>query len=476
MFLQDPTIPASAPALYDSSSGRWCRYGDLWSEASRMAGVLGDRRKTLAFCFCRNNLASVIWYLAAVEAGHAVALLDDGLPEEFKSRLISLYAPGLILGSAETSVPAGDPGCLYDYDASSGLPQHLWRRKDALFDEISPELAVLLSTSGSTGSPKFVRLTRDNVLANAKSICAALAVRAEDRAISSLPFHYSYGLSVLNTHLLAGAVVVLTNDGLTSPGFWKLFRETECTSFAGVPYSYQVLHRLGVDALNVPSLHTMTQAGGKLHNDLVANFHETMVRRGGRFFVMYGQTEAAPRIAILPHDRLPEKLGSAGLAVPGGRFHIDADGSQTAKAGQSGELIYTGPNVMMGYATGRPDLALGDVLQGRLATGDLAYLDAEGFVYIEGRMKRDAKLFGLRLNLDEIESMLRVHGPTAVVSAQDKLLIYCEHGDEESFARYRMDLAAKLKVNHLALQFRRLERLPVTSSGKIDYQALAGNR
>jgi acyl-CoA synthetase (AMP-forming)/AMP-acid ligase II len=465
MFLQDSTIPASSVALFDSTSGRWYSYTGLWNEVARVAEGLSGR-KTLAFCFCRNDIASVVWYLAAVEAGHAVALLDDGLSAEFKARLIELYGPGLILGSAETSAASGD----YNDGAPLGDGLHLWRRKQAREEEIAPPLAVLLSTSGSTGSPKFVRLTRRNVEANARSIIAGLGIRAEDRAISSLPLHYSYGLSVLNTHLLAGATVVLTNEGLMSPGFWQVFRDKECTSFAGVPYSYQMLRRLGVEALKIPSLRTMTQAGGKLHTDLAAQFHQTMAERGGRFFVMYGQTEATARIAILPHDRLPEKLGSAGLAIAGGSLHIDA------ADGQSGELIYDGPNVMLGYANGREDLALGDVMQGRLPTGDLARLDAQGFVYIEGRMKRDAKLFGLRINLDEIESMLRVHGPTAVISAADKLLIFCEHGDEESHARYRMDLAAKLKVNHRALEFHRLEHIPMTTSGKVDYQALAGSR
>uniref|UniRef100_Q029D5 AMP-dependent synthetase and ligase n=1 Tax=Solibacter usitatus (strain Ellin6076) TaxID=234267 RepID=Q029D5_SOLUE len=447
MFLQDASIPESNLALFDAAQARWYSYGELWSEVARTAESLKGP-KALAFCFCRNNIASVVWYLAAVEAGHSVALLDDGLTPEFKTRLIELYDPELIQEAG----------------------QHEWRRTNAAGGTIASELAVLLSTSGSTGSPKFVRLTAENVSANARSISEALAIGAADRAISSLPMHYSYGLSVLNTHLLRGASMVLTNDGLMSPNFWKLFREQECTSFAGVPYSYQMLRRLGIDGLNVPSLRTMTQAGGKLHTDLVAHFHEKMVERGGRFFVMYGQTEATARIAILPHDRLPEKLGSAGVAIPGGRFHIESDGRE------SGELIYTGPNVMMGYATCREDLALGDVLQGRLATGDLARLDSEGFVTIEGRMKRDAKLFGLRINLDEIESMLRAHGPTAVISGPDKLLIYCEHGDEAAFARYRTDLAAKLKVNHRALEFFRLERLPVNGSGKIDYQALAGAR
>jgi acyl-CoA synthetase (AMP-forming)/AMP-acid ligase II len=464
MFLQDSSIPASAMALFDSSNGRWYSHGELRSEVARAAEALGTR-KSLAFCYCRNNFATLAWYLAAVEAGHAVALLDDGLSAEFKAGLIERYAPELILGSSEASVAAAG----YD-GATLGDCLHLSRRKEVQEGEIAPALAVLLSTSGSTGSPKFVRLTKDNVTANARSIVEGLAIGADDRAISSLPLHYSYGLSVLNTHLLAGAAVVLTNDGLMSPGFWQVFRETECTSFAGVPYSYQVLRRLGVEGLKIPSLQTMTQAGGKLQVDLVAQFHQTMADRGGRFFVMYGQTEATARIAILPYDRLPEKLGSAGRAIPGGSFEIDGE------VGQSGELIYRGPNVMMGYASGREDLALGDVQQGRLATGDLAHLDAEGFVYIEGRMKRDAKLFGLRINLDEIESMLRVHGPTAVIGAPDKLVIFCEHGDEESLTRYRMELAAKLKVNHRALEFHRLAQIPVTSSGKVDYQALAGNR
>jgi acyl-CoA synthetase (AMP-forming)/AMP-acid ligase II len=464
MFLQDSSIPASAAALFDSTSGRWYTHGDLRSEVARAAEALGTR-KSLVFCYCRNNFATVAWYLAAVEAGHAVALLDDGLSAEFKAGLIERYAPELILGSSEASVAAEG----YD-GAALGEGLHLSRRREGQEGEIAPALAVLLSTSGSTGSPKFVRLTKDSVTANARSIIEGLAIGADDRAISSLPLHYSYGLSVLNTHLLAGAAVVLTNDGLMSPGFWQVFRETECTSFAGVPYSYQVVRRLGVEGLKIPSLRTMTQAGGKLQVDLVAQFHQTMADRGGRFFVMYGQTEASARIAILPHDKLPEKLGSAGRAIAGGSFEIDAED------GQSGELIYRGPNVMMGYASGREDLALGDVQQGRLATGDLAHLDAEGFVYIEGRMKRDAKLFGLRINLDEIESMLRVHGPTAVIGAPDKLLIFCEHGDEESLTRYRMELAAKLKVNHRALEFHRLAQIPVTSSGKVDYQALAGNR
>jgi acyl-CoA synthetase (AMP-forming)/AMP-acid ligase II len=214
----------------------------------------------------------------------------------------------------------------------------------------------------------------------------------------------------------------------------------------------------------------MTQAGGKLHDDLIAKFHHTMSQRGGRFYVMYGQTEASPRIATLPFDRLPGKLGSAGLPIPGGSFHIDA------ADGEAGELVYSGPNVMMGYAYGREDLARGDELGGRLHTGDMARLDGDGFLYVLGRMKRDAKLFGLRLNLDEIEMMLRVHGPTAVTAEPERLCIFCEYGDEAAFQQYRHELSAKLNLAWRAFHFQRVEALPLNANGKIDYRALEALR
>jgi acyl-CoA synthetase (AMP-forming)/AMP-acid ligase II len=239
-----------------------------------------------------------------------------------------------------------------------------------------------------------------------------------------------------------------------------------------VPYSYQILNRLGLSDLNVPSLQTLTQAGGKLESSFVTKFADLMGARGGRFFVMYGQTEATARIAILPSQSISAKLGSAGKAIPGGAISIEIEPGVPAPIGEVGELVYTGPNVMMGYATSRADLPLGDVLGGVLRTGDMASIDTDGFIYMAGRAKRDAKLYGLRINLDEVEDMLRKHGPTAIVSRDDKLKIFCEYGDAAAFAGYRRDLATRLQINHLAFEFVRVDKLPTKGSGKIDYQAL----
>lgn len=446
-------------ALYDPHEARWWTYAELAASVRELAAILAAQPKSLLFNFCRNDVRSIRVYLAALEAGQPVAMLDDSLKPELKEHLLSPYGPDLIASSSLQ--PGGEL-----------LSDSLWRTHCGLRETPHARLALMLSTSGSTGSPKFVRLTRGNIEANATSIAEALAIHPDDRAITSLPIHYSYGLSVLNTHLQRGASLVLTDDGLTAPTFWKAVRELECTSFAGVPYSYQILNRLGLDGLNVPSLHTLTQAGGKLNSDLVARFSEQMRARGGRFFVMYGQTEATARIAILPSEALPEKLGSAGRAIPGGAIRIEDENGDEVPLGSPGELVYIGPNVMMGYATSRQDLALGDLLGGRLRTGDMASIDADGFIFMAGRAKRDAKLFGLRINLDEVEDMLRKHGPTAVVSRDEKLRIFCEYGDEAQFEQYRRELASQLQIHYRSFEFVRVERLPTKGSGKIDYQSL----
>jgi acyl-CoA synthetase (AMP-forming)/AMP-acid ligase II len=457
-----------SPPPFIFENGKWLSYRELTSQVRLIAALL-PRRKALAFCFCGINSATVFNYLACLEAGHAVALLDAGLNATAKSDLIARYKPELLLSSRELETDFGDYGRLPHQCGSS----RVWVR-NSFGDEPHKDLALLLPTSGSTGSPKFVRLSLRNIISNADSIRAALAITANDRAMASLPFNYSYGLSVLNSHLRSGAALALTTEGLMASGFWDVCRQAECTSMAGVPYSYQVIKRLGLEMLNVSSINTMTQAGGKLAPELISEFHTLMQRRGGRFFVMYGQTEATARMAILPFDALPAKLGSAGLPIPGGSFTIEtAPGEIATDPEIKGELVYRGANVMMGYATGRADLALGDGLNGELHTGDLCQLDADGFLYVCGRMNRDAKVAGFRINLDEVEAILKNNGPTAAIAGSNKILIYCEYGDVAYHASLRSYLASRLNLNIHAFEFRRVGSLPLKTNGKIDYASLA---
>lgn len=450
-------------ALIDGAENTSWTYGELSDEVSRRRDSLKDPKKRLLFLFCRNDLSSVAWYLAAVEAGHAVALLNDQMNMQLAANLISLYRPEWVVASLPVDTEE------YESPGVAGF----WRRKRLDWAPLHPDLALLLSTSGSTGSPKFVRLRRGNFEANAESIRQALTISDQDVPVAHLPVHYSYGLSVVNSHLLAGASILLTREGLVSAEFWEMIRRYRADSFSGVPYTYQMLRRLGLDKVNAPTLRIMTQAGGKLDTDNIVHFLERMTERQGRFFVMYGQTEATARISILPSTDLPRKLGSAGRVIPGGAVRIhDENGNPVADPEIEGELVYTGSNVMLGYATQREDLAKGDELSGCLFTGDRARLDAEGYVYILGRSKRDAKLFGLRVNLDELEAFVRLNGPAAAVASSDRVVVFCEFGTESVHSEIRAALAAKLKIHRGAFEFRRVERLPTKDTGKINYEDL----
>jgi acyl-coenzyme A synthetase/AMP-(fatty) acid ligase len=239
-------------------------------------------------------------------------------------------ADGVVFLPFETTVPAiarylaalrlGRPVVLLDPDADhSALIERFTTTS------VHPDLAVLLTTSGSTGNPKLVRLSADAVRSNAEQIAEVLGIGEGDVAITTLPLFYSYGMSVLNSHLLRGATLILERTGIMQRDFWTAVTEHEVTSMAFVPYQYEMLRRLRFDPAKYPSLRNLTQAGGRLRTDRVTEFAQKMAATGGRLFVMYGQTEAAPRMATLPPERLEEKLGSVGTALPGGSFAIEDD-------------------------------------------------------------------------------------------------------------------------------------------------------
>lgn len=451
---RDPAL-GSGLALAEPASGAALSHDQLRdaiaAESARLNRFAGGT-KALVLIALAPSLAPVLTHLAALAAGHAALPIPPELDDRRLGRLLALYRPELV------ARPLLAPDAGYEPVAPG-----LWRRAGPGAEApLHPDLALLLSTSGSTGSPRMVRLSRAAVAANAAQIVAALGLTPAERAPTALPLSYSYGLSVLHSHLAAGAAVILTGEGLTGRGFWQVLAESSATSFAGVPQSYAMLRRLDLDRLAPPGLTTLTQAGGAMPPDLIAHFHALAHRRGGRMFVMYGQTEATARIAVLPAEELADNLGAAGRALPGGALSTDRDG----------RLLYHGPNVMMGYGEGRADLARGDELGGRLETGDLGRLDASGMLWITGREKRIAKLDGRRFNLDEIEAAAAAFGPAAVLERAERLVIVLA-ATALPAPEARTAFAQGLGLHSSQLRWRLVETLPLTGRGKLDYAALA---
>jgi acyl-CoA synthetase (AMP-forming)/AMP-acid ligase II len=455
-FLDRPT---DAPVLVDAATGRIWTQDELADTVRSTAEALATGRRELIFNLCRVDVPSVVGYLSAIRAGHAVAMLDAGVPAELTEALIDRYQPAFVLQSAVGETPAIRRGPQGDGPAPA------------------EKLAVLLSTSGTTGSPKLARLSHRNILSHAASIVEYLEIDERERAIQSLPIHFSYGLSILNTHLASGASVILSPHSIMRPEFWDDAARWQATSFAGVPYSYAILERTGLLRKAMPeTMRTLTQSGGRLAPETIIKLHEFIGERGGRLFVMYGQTESTARISYVPPDALPEKAHTVGVPIPGGSLSIRSDGQEVVEPDVEGEVIYRGPNVMLGYAEHREDLVLGDDLNGVLVTGDLGAIDKDGFLRLTGRTKRIAKVFGLRVNLDEIEAAASAHGPVAVVDGGDQIVLWRVSGSEQSARDLELELARRFGLKSRAFAVRDVDDLPLNGRGKVDYNALSKRR
>ncbi|MDR1921726.1 MAG: AMP-binding protein [Candidatus Adiutrix sp.] len=464
MFLGLERHSASSPAAFDEN-GRELTYGQLRAAAAEAAAALP--RRSLVFAFCENSFGALIGYVSFLTYGAVPLLLDRHLNPALARRLIETYRPAALWLPGDMPAPVEGPllaeAAGYRLTAT-GLPPF----------PLHNDLALLITTSGSTGSPKLVRQSLKNLESNAAAIVRYLELNPAERPVTSLPMNYVYGLSVVNSHLAAGAALLLTNRSLMQKEFWTFFREGGATSIAGVPYTYEMLKKLRFFRMNLPSLRTMTQAGGKLQPELHLEFARYAADSGRRFVVMYGAAEATARMGYLPPDKAVEKCGSMGLAIDGGRFSlIDEAGREISEAGLTGELVYYGDNVTLGYAERGEDLIKGDERRGRLETGDLARRDEDGFYYVTGRKKRFLKLFGNRVGLDETESLIksRFPGLECACAGRDDLM-YIFVADQTVAGEITAFVAETLRINQAAFRLKPLACLPKNESGKTLYAAL----
>lgn len=466
-FWENLELYSNNPALIDTALNVTVSYQQLENELNKISDLLSLPQKGLIFLFTTNNFESVTSYLAALKSGNAILLLDEKLNDEIRKDLINKYLPDFIISSSE-NIPDHYTNS-FKYESLNFL-----KRSDNIDKSIFQELAVLLSTSGTTGSPKLVKLSYKNIQSNASSIAEYLKINSEERPITTLPFNYSFGLSVINSHLLKGSTIILTEKTVFFRDFWNLFNEYKCTSFAGVPYTYTMLKRIGFEKIDLPTLKYFTQAGGKLSEEFIKHFNDYAIANNKKFFVMYGQTEATARITYVPPEKLSEKIGSIGISIPGGELKIMNDGVEVLLPNETGEIVYKGENVMLGYAEILSDLSKGDELKGVLFTGDLGYKDEDGFFYVTGRMKRFIKIYGLRINLDEVQKMLENHfGISVACTGKDELLKILIHSDDHlTEVKVKEEVMKMYKLNFKSIVVKSTNQIPTNSSGKYDYKKI----
>lgn len=449
-----------------SDEGKSYSYAFLSQQGDKLAAAVGKR--CLVFCLCRNSIGSLLGYTAFINHGIVPLMLDEQLDKDLLASFLHLYKPDF-LWLPENRV------CEFEgEEVYRDCNYALIKRLDTASYPMYNELALLITTSGSTGSPKFVRQSYKNLEANTHSIVEYLHLNGTERPITTLPMNYTYGLSVINTHLAVGATLILTDKTLMQREFWTLFSEQKATSFAGVPYTYEMLDKLMFFRRKLPYLKSMTQAGGKILPILHQKFAEYAQKEGKEFVVMYGQAEATARMGYLPSNISLEKFGCMGIAIPGGKFHLIDEQGQTITTPETvGELVYEGDNVALGYAEKGEDLIKEDERHGLLQTGDMAKFDKDGVYSIVGRKKRFLKIFGNRVNLDETERLIKTQYQDldcVCAGKDDAMTIFIT--DDKRIKEIQSFVANKTHLNFTAFHVQYLKQIPKNEAGKVLYAEL----
>lgn len=433
--------------LVDEVTGKYFAFNELpnisWPTSER----------SLVFCYLNNSIESISFLIKAFESQHVLVLLSSILPDNLKSALESTYIPNFIFDGSRSEIS--------EYKLAAPA---LHSRIIAFSHKLHKNLRVLLSTSGTTGSPKFVKLSDSNLLANAESISSYLPISPSDRVPLNLPIHYSYGLSILTSNAMKGTTLLAGVQDVMSKGFWENFQKYQYSTIAGVPYVYEMLDRIGFTKMDLPTLRYFTQAGGKLRDDLVKKYAEFARDQDKLFYVMYGQTEATARMSYLHPNDLLSHIGSIGKPIPGGRFQVNQENS---------ELQYEGRNVYGGYALCVEDLSTFES-PALLSTGDLAKVDEQGFYYLTGRSNRFVKIFGNRINLDELESALskRFGAFYPCVGWEDKVVWVYSTNSNETQSQIIQWLSTVYKLHPTSFKLRTIDAIPLTANGKTDYRLL----
>lgn len=462
MFLELEGKDRSMLALIDDQ-GEKVTYGDILSFAEQFRNIVKTR--TLVFVLCTNCVGAAMGYLGAMINKIVPLMIGANMDYELLAKLVNIYHPEYIWSPIST-VEKEQEILFKAYDYALIKTSY---NQYPMYEELS----LLLTTSGSTGSPKLVRHSYNNLEAQARNISAFFCLNTKERPMLDLPINYTYGLSILNSHLYSGATVLLTSKNVLNSDYWDFLKSERATSFTNVPYGYELLKKLRVFRMELPHLKTFSQGGGKLSDSLYREFAEFAKKTGRRFIPTYGQTEGSARMAWVPPEYAIEKCGSIGIAIPNGKLYIvDENNNEIVEPNTVGEMVYEGPNVTLGYAEKGEDLSLGDTRNGVLYTGDMARKDTDGFFYLVGRKQRFLKLWGHRVGLDECEIIIRSAFNTECACVGDDktmhIFVTQEHIDEE----IRKYISQKIQINILAFHVHYIEKLPRNEAGKILYSQL----
>ena len=409
-----------------------------------------------------NSLDFFELYFYALKNNIPQILIDQNTDEESIKKIIKAYKPNYVFLRNKLLKTKISPVKL---DFNNYYVYHFSKKKI----EINNNLALLLSTSGSTGSSKFVKLSLENIFDNAKNIVKYLKIKKEHTTITTMLPSYSYGLSIINSHFISGAKIVINGNNLFEKLFWKKLVLNKVTSFGGVPFQYEFLKKLKFENMNLKHLKYLTQAGGSLNKNELTYLLKICQIKKIKFIQMYGQTEASPRISYLPFSKAKNKIGSIGIPIPGGSMAL-----KKTKNSKIGEILYKGKNVFIGYSLGYSDLKEKVNKNKILKTGDMGWKDKDGYYFLSGRKNRFTKIAGFRINLDDIKEVLRKEHINAELADHNKKIIIffvSDHTKDEILDK----IFKKFRLNKNFFRIFKIKYFPRNKRNKIDLNTLIKN-
>lgn len=406
------------------------------------------KKNSLVLLISNNSVDSICGYVCFLKNKHTTILVDQNFQNDYLEQIIKLYCPRYIFSENKVFLKKKRYKKIHEENKFSLYQNKIYKKKF-----INNKNYLLLSTSGSTNNPKFVRISKKGLEDNTKKIIKYLDISSNHTTITTMPMAYSFGLSIINTHLTKGAKIVINNNTIFEKVFWNKITNYKIDSFGGVPKFYEYLEKLKFENFNLKGLRYITQAGGKLQNSQYSYLNKICKRNNIKFYVMYGQTEASPRMSYLDPKKFILKKGSIGKPIDNTKFYlIDENKKKIKKSFVEGELIFKGKNVFLGYAKDINDLKKGDENNQLLFTGDIAFKDNDNFYYISGRKNRFIKLYGIRFDLDDIENILFKNKiKVNCYSEKDKLVIELRNMNKE--IKIRKILTNNLKIRNEEIIF-----------------------
>ncbi len=439
-------------------------YNQLIELANKLSKNI--EKKKLILVLMDNEIETVISMIAADLNQNIIISVNSLISNRALEKLIKIYKPDFIFFNKKKNLKLKDYSYKCDFINYRLISISKNRHK-----EFNKNLFILVSTSGSTGSKKQVMLSKQNLSSNSNSIIKDLNIDQEDVCITTLPPGYVYGMSIINTHLLSGAKIVLNKSSVIEKDFWSKIKHHKITTFGGVPYTYELIHKFFLKKENFKNIKYVTQAGGFLSDSIKLDIIKFLKKINKKFITMYGAAEGTARLSYLPWEYAEKKNGSIGIPIYGGDFFImDQNNKQIKEPNKEGCLFYKGTNVFLGYSNSLKDLENKTNKNNILNTGDIAFKDKDEFYYLKGKLTRFVKLFGNRISLDELENIIFKFGikVVCVQNKKDSISIFVDHKiNEKLLINYISDYTL---INKNVFKIVIIKKFPLLDNNKIDYK------